>query len=104
MSTRRGSASDVPSTNVGVLPRTPTEVPSTGWLSVRGSPLAALLCAACATGCAGGGPLLHPAKTLPTGDVRAAAGFSANVATGHAADALRSARDEAAEDPNAPGP
>lgn len=61
--------------------------------------LAALLL----VGCGGGVPLLHPARTLPTGDLRTATGVSANVATGALADDLRRARDIAAKDPNAPG-
>jgi hypothetical protein len=39
---------------------------------------------------------LHPARALDTGVVRAAAGVSANVVAGSAADDLRSAREEAA--------
>ncbi|HXN30234.1 MAG TPA: hypothetical protein VN894_00170 [Polyangiaceae bacterium] len=42
-------------------------------------------------GCGGGLPLLHPAQTLGPGDLRAAAGFSANVATGPLADSLAAA-------------
>lgn len=34
------------------------------------------------TACGGGLPLLHPAQTLPPGEVRAEAGFSANIAAG----------------------
>lgn len=41
-------------------------------------------------------PLLHPARTLPRGDVRAATGMSAQFATGDLAGALASAREEAA--------
>ena len=56
-------------------------------------------------GCGGGAPLLHPARTLPAGDIRAAAGVSANVATGSLGDDLRTARDIASKDqaPGAPG-
>src|SRR5690348_2139515 len=54
-------------------------------------------------GCGGGGPLLHPARTLPTGDVRVAGGVSANVATGSLGNDLKLARDIAARDPQAPG-
>lgn len=43
------------------------------------------------TGCGGGLPLLHPAQAIDPGQVRAAAGFSANVATGEFAEALRAA-------------
>ena len=39
--------------------------------------------------CAGGVPLLHPAQSLAPGDLRAAAGFVANVATGPFADSIR---------------
>jgi hypothetical protein len=42
-----------------------------------------------AVACGGGLPLLHPAQTLDPGQVRAAAGFSANMAAGALADALR---------------
>jgi hypothetical protein len=55
------------------------------------------------TGCAGGSPLLHPARTLDTGEVRAAAGVSANVAAGSIAEDLRNAREEAARSGAAPG-
>jgi hypothetical protein len=48
--------------------------------------------------------LLHPARTLPTGDVRAVAGVAAHVAAGSLGDDLRRAREIAASDPNAPGP
>jgi hypothetical protein len=47
-------------------------------------------------GCGGGLPLLHPAQTLPQGEVRVAAGLSGNVATGGLASALNGARDQAA--------
>jgi hypothetical protein len=53
-------------------------------------------------GCGGGLPLLYPARTLPLGEVRALAGFSANVAVGGLADATRDAINEAAANPNAP--
>jgi hypothetical protein len=54
--------------------------------------------------CGGGLPLLHPARTLETGEVRVAAGFSGNVATGDFAAALQSAQNEAAATAGAPGP
>jgi hypothetical protein len=57
-------------------------------------------CAVLGAGCAGGSPLLHPARTLEQGDVRVAAGLSGQVAVGSAADDLRSAREIAASDPN----
>ena len=53
--------------------------------------------------CGGGAPLLHPAKTLGSGDVRAAGGISAHVAAGALGDDLRRAREIAAQDPSAPG-
>lgn len=67
--------------------------------------LATATCAMGATllGCAGGSPLLHPARTLPTGEVRAATGFSANIATGALASSLNAARSEAVTNPNVPG-
>jgi hypothetical protein len=46
---------------------------------------------------------LHPARTLGTGEVRAAAGMSANIALGSAADDLRAAREIAAKNPDVPG-
>lgn len=61
------------------------------------------LAAAALSGCAGGQPLLHPARALPTGDVRVAAGLSANGVVGAAADDLARARELAARDANAPG-
>jgi hypothetical protein len=54
-------------------------------------------------GCGGGSPLLHPARTLPTGDVRVISGVSANVAAGSLGDDLKVAREIAAKDPQAPG-
>ena len=62
-----------------------------------------LVAAAALAGCGGGTPLLHPARTLKAGDLRAATGVSANVAVGSLADDLRNARDIAAADPTAPG-
>lgn len=53
--------------------------------------------------CGGGAPLLHPAKTLPTGDVRLATGVSANVAVGSLGEEIRRAREIAAANPGAPG-
>ena len=44
-------------------------------------------------------PLLHPAQTLPAGEIRAAAGFSANVAAGGLANALSGAVNESATNP-----
>jgi hypothetical protein len=54
------------------------------------------------TGCGGGNPLLHPARTLPQGEVRAAAGMSAQFATGDLSQAITTARADAAGRP--PGP
>src|SRR5580698_9641741 len=59
---------------------------------------------ACATGCGGGMPLLHPAQTLRLGDVRALAGFSSNVAVGELSSATRNAVNQAAANPNEPTP
>ncbi len=67
-------------------------------------PLPALALLGYASGCGGGLPLLHPAATLPAGEVRAAAGFSGNVATGSFADALKGAQNEASAISGAPGP
>jgi hypothetical protein len=70
--------------------------------SVRsGLAFALLASSALATvGCAGGSPLLHPARTLPAGDVRAAGGVSANVVVGSLSDDLRTARTLAERDPS----
>lgn len=55
-------------------------------------------------GCGGGGPLLHPARTLPSGEVRATGGVAAQIAAGPLSDDIRIARDIAARDPgNTPG-
>lgn len=54
--------------------------------------------------CGGGGPLLHPARTLSRGDVRAVAGTSAQFATGELTAALTSAREQAASGAAVPGP
>ena len=63
----------------------------------------ALLLALLLAGCGGGAPLLHPARTLAAGDIRAASGVSANVAAGSLGDDLRAAKDSATRDPSAPG-
>jgi hypothetical protein len=55
-----------------------------------------LLAGGFTAGCGGGLPLLHPARTLPAGEARAAAGFSGNVAAGGFSDALRNATNEEA--------
>jgi hypothetical protein len=60
--------------------------------------LLALLLLVGATGCGGGSPLLHPARTLKSGDVRAAGGISANIAPGSLGEDLRRAREIAARD------
>jgi len=62
-----------------------------------------LLASAILAGCAGGGPLLHPARALAAGDVRAAGGLSGNIVVGSAANDLQTARNQAAADPNQPG-
>lgn len=69
----------------------------------------ALIASTAITGCGGGAPLLHPAQTLGTGDVRVAGGVSAHVVPGSLGEDLRRARDIAARDvtgqssPGAPG-
>lgn len=63
----------------------------------------ALGAASATAACGGGSPLLHPAKPLARGDVRAGAGFSANVTTGEAARALRDARAQVAQGGDLPG-
>jgi hypothetical protein len=69
----------------------------------RAAELGLAVVAAQLVGCGGGAPLLHPARTLPAGDVRAASGVSANVAAGSLGNDLDVARDIAARDPLAPG-
>lgn len=54
-------------------------------------------------GCAGGAPLLHPARALGQGEVRAAGGLSGQIAVGSAADDLRVAREQAAATPEPQG-
>lgn len=71
----------------------------------RGAAIAAGgACLSLLSGCGGGSPILHPARTLPAGDVRVASGVSANVAAGSLSDDLARARDIAARDPQVPGP
>ena len=48
-------------------------------------------------------PLLHPARTLPAGEVRAAGGMSGNFTVGSLGEDLANARNDAATNPNAPG-
>ena len=55
-------------------------------------------------GCGGGLPLLHPARTLGIGDVRALAGFSSNIAVGNLSSAVRNAANEAAASHAPPSP
>lgn len=55
-------------------------------------------------GCAGGSPLLSPARALPKGGVRVGAGLSATTAVGEAAVALRQAREQAIPGADVPGP
>lgn len=64
---------------------------------------ASLVVALASVACGGGAPLLHPARVLDAGDVRAAGGVSANIAVGGLASDLREARNIAARDPQAPG-
>ncbi|MCW5832750.1 MAG: hypothetical protein KIS78_10100 [Labilithrix sp.] len=54
--------------------------------------------AATTVGCGGGSPLLHPARTLSSGDVRAAGGVSAHVVPGSLGEDLRRAREIVARD------
>ena len=61
------------------------------------------LVAGALAGCGGGVPLLHPARTLDSGQVRAATGLSGTFAVGSLADSLHAARTEAATNPNLPG-
>ena len=61
-----------------------------GW----GCWLAVLAIGLFGSACAGGGPLMHPAHTLPEGHVRFAGGASANFALGAPADAIDAAAAE----------
>ena len=57
------------------------------------------------SGCGGGAPLLHPARTLPAGDIRVAGGLSGNFVPGSMASDLQAAREQAARSPGGvPGP
>jgi hypothetical protein len=78
------------------------ESTSTGFprSSPLATPLLPVVSVLALVGCGGGLPLLHPAKTLPTGEVRAVAGFSGNATTGSLSDAVRDATNKA----NLPGP
>lgn len=58
--------------------------------------------AAFTMGCAGGSPLLHPARTLARGDVRAQAGMSAHFAAGDLSKSMADAREVAAQNPVVP--
>jgi hypothetical protein len=69
----------------------------------RGTAVAVAGLSIFAVACGGGAPLLHPARTLPAGEIRVASGVSANVAVGSFGDDLRIARDNASRDPGAPG-
>jgi hypothetical protein len=70
---------------------------------MRRASIAARLAPALAlTACAGGAPLLHPARTLGKGEVRAAAGLSGQAVAGDFASALRNARNEAGTSPTQP--
>jgi hypothetical protein len=70
----------------------PARARSFSVLSIPGLGVACALLA----GCGGGLPLLHPARTLSVGDVRAMAGFSSNIAVGNLSSAVRNAANEAA--------
>jgi len=55
------------------------------------------------SGCAGSAPLLHPAHTLPKGDISGTFGVATNFAVGEVNDAISVARDQAARNPDVPG-
>ena len=63
---------------------------------------ALVVCLGLLTGCGGGLPLLHPAQTLDTGEIRAEAGFSANVAAGGLSSAVSAAEADAVATGGAP--
>lgn len=71
--------------------------------SSRAYCVAAAWAAACAVGCGGAAPLMHPAQTLAKGDLRVASGVAAQVTTGAAARELRAARARSSTDPGVPG-
>lgn len=81
----------------------PTAVPRLVRLLEAAALLVAFASLGSLVGCGGGAPLLHPARTLPAGEIRAAGGVSANIAAGSLGDDLRVARDNAARDPLVPG-
>ncbi|MGH7282513.1 MAG: hypothetical protein ACRELY_13385, partial [Polyangiaceae bacterium] len=56
------------------------------------------------SGCGGGVPLLYPARALPKGDVRGAAGLSAEAPVGSLASNLNAARNDAAANSGLPPP
>ncbi len=56
-----------------------------------------------AAGCAGAGPLLHPAHTLPKGEISATLGIATSFAVGETNDAIVRAREQAAANPESPG-
>src|SRR5579872_3469019 len=63
-----------------------------------------IACAGACAACGGGMPLLHPARTLDTGEVRAATGLSGQFAVGNLGESLSAARSEAASNAGGPGP
>jgi hypothetical protein len=73
-----------------------------GNVSLSPSVLAVVAVLSCG-GCAGGTPLLHPARTLPLGEIRAATGFSGTVLAAGLESAVRTATNEAAAGGGAPG-
>lgn len=74
---------------------------ATRWASygARVATSVASLASLASIGCGGGAPLLHPARTLPRGEVRVAGGLSGHFAPGALAGHLRDARGAAAADP-----
>jgi hypothetical protein len=69
------------------------------WPRLRKVVFAGALQLTALSGCAGGSPLLHPARTLHAGEVRASAGFSSSIALGSHSEALRGASAIAASGP-----
>jgi hypothetical protein len=62
--------------------------------------IAALSLAQLCLACGAGSPLMHPARALPTGDVRAAIGMSADAIYGDGASRVRAGQDAAAAAPD----
>lgn len=90
---RTPASAKIGSSFVLALPRASRPASSALKLAVLASALSGTVA------CGGGVPLLHPARTLPSGEVRVAGGLSGNLVPGGLANDLRAARERAATDP-----